>query len=120
MCSRNQRFTELRYVMVSNLPRPESIVAPPQPAIQRSATCPLCHTIEGSLSDEALAAGGGWRCTLCGQRWDAPRLATVAAYAVWAREYETMSRQSSSPEAIASISLRHDDGRPAVSPVGRR
>lgn len=85
--------------MVSNLPRPEPIMAHPQSAVQRSATCPLCHTIEGSLSDEALAAGGGWRCTICGQRWDAPRLATVAAYAVWARERETTSRQSLSPAA---------------------
>lgn len=83
--------------MVSNLPSRESIMAHPQSAVQRSATCPLCHTIDGSLSDEALAAGGGWRCTICGQRWDAPRLATVAAYAVWARERETMSKANRQP-----------------------
>ena len=94
--------------MVSNLSRPEAIIARPQPAIHGYATCPLCHTIERSLSDDALAAGGGWRCTMCDQRWDAPRLATVAAYAVWERERETMSRQRSGPEAIASMSLRHD------------
>lgn len=89
----NQRFTESRYVMVSSLPQPELVTAHPEPAIQRSATCPLCHTIDMSLSDDALAAGGGWRCTICGQRWDAPRLATVAAYAVWALERETVSRR---------------------------
>jgi transposase-like protein len=45
------------------------------------ATCPLCHTTELSLSGGALAAGGEWRCVRCGQRWDARRLETVAAYA---------------------------------------
>ena len=45
-----------------------------------AATCPLCHTVN-SLTDAALVAGGGWRCATCGQRWDAARLATVAAYA---------------------------------------
>ena len=68
--------------MVSNFPQPEPVTARPVPAIERHAACPLCHTIEMSLSEDALAAGGGWRCTVCGQRWDAPRLATVAAYAL--------------------------------------
>ena len=44
------------------------------------ATCPLCRTVN-SLTDAALVAGGGWHCATCGQRWDAERLATVAAYA---------------------------------------
>jgi transposase len=44
-----------------------------------AATCPLCHTVN-SMTDAALAAGGGWHCLTCGQRWDADRLATVAAY----------------------------------------
>ncbi len=46
-----------------------------------AATCPLCHTVESAMSEATLAAGGGWRCSVCGQRWDAARLATVAAYA---------------------------------------
>jgi len=44
------------------------------------AICPLCHTVD-SITEEAVATGGGWRCKTCGQRWDAARLATVAAYA---------------------------------------
>jgi len=45
------------------------------------ATCPLCHTVAASVSETDLAAGLGWRCATCDQRWDAARLATVAAYA---------------------------------------
>jgi hypothetical protein len=48
----------------------------------RSPTCPLCHT-RATLSQSAIAAGGDWPCIRCGQRWDAARLATVAAYAAW-------------------------------------
>jgi predicted Zn finger-like uncharacterized protein len=48
----------------------------PEPA----ATCPLCHTIDVTMSDDVLASGGWWRCTRCGQAWDAERLSVVAAY----------------------------------------
>ena len=47
--------------------------------VAAAATCPLCHTVD-SLTEAALVAGGGWHCRTCGQRWDAARLATVAAY----------------------------------------
>jgi len=47
------------------------------------ATCALCHT-PSSLTLEAVAAGGAWRCKKCGQHWDGSRLAAVAAYAAWA------------------------------------
>jgi hypothetical protein len=60
-----------------------------EPVVQRHATCPLCHTTNASLSNDALAAGEGWRCIRCGQRWDARRLATVAAYAAWALDRGT-------------------------------
>lgn len=81
-----------------NFPQAQPATASPEPVIQRHATCPLCHTIDMSLSNEALAAGGGWRCTICDQRWDAPRLATVAAYAAWALERETVSSRSAMRE----------------------
>ena len=58
----------------------------------RLATCPLCHTKHASLTQEALEAGGGWRCVRCGQRWDAHRLQAVAAYAVWVAEHEIVHR----------------------------
>lgn len=64
--------------------------------LQRHATCPLCHSPDVSLSNDELAAGGGWRCTRCGQQWDARRLATVAAYAAW--ELERGNRESLTPQ----------------------
>ena len=50
------------------------------------ATCPLCHTADATMTSVAVAAGGDWHCVRCGQRWDAGRLATVAACAVWLSE----------------------------------
>jgi predicted Zn finger-like uncharacterized protein len=52
------------------------------PDVVRYATCPMCHTAT-SLTQDAIEAGGDWRCGRCGQQWDAVRLATVAAYATW-------------------------------------
>ena len=48
-------------------------------------TCLLCHT-PTPLTQNAIDAGSGWQCVRCGQRWDATRLAAVAAYAVWVDE----------------------------------
>jgi hypothetical protein len=48
-------------------------------------TCLLCHT-PSSLTQNAIDAGTDWQCVRCGQRWDATRLAAVAAYAVWVDE----------------------------------
>ena len=47
------------------------------------ATCPRCHTVDTTLTNASLAAGGDWRCVRCGQRWDKMRIATVAAYTAW-------------------------------------
>jgi predicted Zn finger-like uncharacterized protein len=58
------------------------------PDTSRLVTCPLCHTKHASLTHEALQAGGEWRCSRCGQRWNARRLATVAAYATRVAERE--------------------------------
>ncbi|MGE3508760.1 MAG: hypothetical protein AB7N65_07740 [Vicinamibacterales bacterium] len=44
--------------------------------------CPLCH-LEAPLPLSAIEAGRDWHCSRCGQQWDAKRLKTVAAYAVW-------------------------------------
>ena len=48
---------------------------------QQATTCPLCHTVDTTITEADLATGGGWHCTVCGQHWDAASLATVAAYA---------------------------------------
>ena len=52
----------------------------------------MCHTSAGP-SQSALEAGGDWRCVRCGQRWDAARLATVAAYAAWIVDRDRIGRQ---------------------------
>lgn len=43
--------------------------------------CPLCHTLDRTISAESLHAGATWNCTVCGQVWSMRRLETVAAYA---------------------------------------
>ena len=74
--------------MVSTLvaPRPSlntsSLVAPELVGV---AMCPSCHTEDQSMTNLAVSAGADWQCARCGSRWDARRLATVAAYATWAR-----------------------------------
>ena len=45
-----------------------------------SPTCPLCHTLDPTLTSDSLHAGAEWTCTRCSQTWSAARLATVAAY----------------------------------------
>lgn len=71
--------------MISSLLEPQAAPDLPhvEPVVQRYAACPLCHTTSSSLSNDAFTAGDGWRCTRCGQEWNARRLATVAAYAAW-------------------------------------
>ena len=39
------------------------------------------------MTNAALGTGGDWHCGRCGQRWDAVRLATAAAYAEWVSEH---------------------------------
>ena len=46
-----------------------------------SPTCPLCHTLDRTVSADALLAGATWGCARCGQTWSAVRLAAAAAYA---------------------------------------
>jgi ribosomal protein L37AE/L43A len=55
-------------------------------------TCPMCHT-PSPLSRSAIAAGGDWQCTRCGQHWDGSRLSTVAAYAAWVVDQKQRSLQ---------------------------
>jgi hypothetical protein len=50
------------------------------------ATCPACHTADRSMTNLAVSVGADWQCVRCGSRWDAGRLATVAAYAEWLSE----------------------------------
>ncbi len=76
-----------------------------EPVVRRLATCPLCFTTNVSVTTDALAAGGGWQCARCGQRWDACRLAVVAAYVACALESGTPfeSQPATLPSAVARV-----------------
>ena len=60
---------------------PVAMEPPHNAEIGPSPTCPLCHTLNHTITSELLAAGALWTCTRCGQTWTAARLATAAAYA---------------------------------------
>jgi hypothetical protein len=49
-------------------------------------TCPSCHTARPGVTADTWDAGQ-WRCERCGEHWTRSRLATVAEYAAWEREY---------------------------------
>jgi hypothetical protein len=66
-----------------------------EPTGPRIATCPLCHTVHPSLTQ--AAAGAGWRCTRCLQRWDAERLSAVAAYSAWGIDREHVVAAAARP-----------------------
>jgi hypothetical protein len=44
------------------------------------ATCPLCHTPDQVVTNEAVSRGGDWTCSRCSHPWDRMRLANAAAY----------------------------------------
>ena len=72
-----------------NRTRPLVVTGGLKPA---AAVCPMCHT-SASVTQDAIEAGGDWRCVRCGQHWDAARLATVHAYAGWAGDRGRVGRQ---------------------------
>ena len=45
-----------------------------------TATCPLCHVSDPTMTPQALLEGAAWTCGRCGQKWDATRLETASAY----------------------------------------
>jgi predicted Zn finger-like uncharacterized protein len=53
-------------------------------ALPGFATCPMCRTVDATVTNDAVSKGADWRCGRCGQRWDALRLAKAADYAAWA------------------------------------
>jgi transposase-like protein len=68
--------------ITAQTPAPQAVtIVIAMTTITPSPTCPLCHTVDTTITNAALAAGGTWRCTRCGQMWSADRLATAAAYA---------------------------------------
>lgn len=55
-------------------------VLPSSAAPSMAPMCPLCHTLDRTVTPDSLRAGAEWRCTRCHQTWSAARLATAAAY----------------------------------------
>jgi hypothetical protein len=70
--------------------------------------CALCHTVNLTMTREALAAGERWRCVRCSQWWHAIRLQRATAYRAsvdreWADYFEEPS--------LANAAMT-DDGAP--------
>jgi len=56
-----------------------SVAPTPPPLI--SASCPVCHTLDRSITPESLLAGTSWSCPTCGRTWTAARLDAFQRYA---------------------------------------
>jgi len=74
----------------SSRPHTAAALLDNEPDVLRRATCPMCHT-PTSVTQNAIEAGGNWRCVRCGQHWDATRLAAVAAYAAWTVDHDRVA-----------------------------
>jgi hypothetical protein len=66
------------------------------------ARCPSCHTQDGLVTNLAVSAGADWQCARCGSRWNAARVATVAAYAAWVSEH-TAAPVNPAPPAAGGV-----------------
>lgn len=75
-------------------PRPSmNMPSDPPPELDGRETCPSCHTEHPRMTKLVGTAGADWQCARCGSRWDAARLAAVAAYAVWLSEHDERGAQ---------------------------
>lgn len=75
----------------------------------------MCHT-PTSVTQNAIEAGGDWRCVRCGQRWDAVRLAAVAAYATWAIDHDRVGRRATKGSHDAVLYRNSPSERPGGTP----
>lgn len=101
--------------MVNGSSRPHTSAAllDDEPDVSRRATCPMCHT-QAPVTRNAIEVGADWRCVRCGQHWNAPRLAAVAAYAAWRVEHDRRDRRATEDREDAS----RDDNSPAARQGG--
>jgi predicted Zn finger-like uncharacterized protein len=113
----NRPFVRFYPTMADSSLRPHTTaaVADVEPGPVSYATCPMCHT-PASVTESAIEAGGDWRCTRCGQHWDATRLAAVAAYATWVVERDRASGRET--QSSHDGALHHDSSteRPDGTP----
>jgi transposase-like protein len=68
-----------------------------------SPTCPLCHTLDQTITSDTLQAGAAWVCTRCGQTWSDARLTTAAAYAHYAAARETPAIVTGAAATISRV-----------------
>jgi predicted Zn finger-like uncharacterized protein len=64
--------------MIQNITSGDRIMAVDPVAF---ATCPLCHTPDTVVTNQAVSGGADWKCSRCSHPWDRIRLANAAAYA---------------------------------------
>jgi hypothetical protein len=73
--------------------------------------CPMCHT-PTSLTQSAVDAGANCGCVKCGQRWDAIRLLTVAAYTAGVAERAAVAGKGAERASLShSVRIEQRDGR---------
>ena len=81
-------------------PNTTALLLDDEPAGLRCATCPMCHT-PASVTQNAIEAGGDWRCVRCGQHWDASRLARFTTYAAWVADFDRVGRRVEGSQGAA-------------------
>ena len=57
------------------------------PGAGPGVTCPMCHTVNRTLTLDSVHRGASWVCARCGHTWSAARLEAVAAYARFVAAY---------------------------------
>ena len=72
--------------------------------------CPMCHT-STCLTQGAVDAGADCRCITCGQRWDAIRLSTVAAYTAAVAERAAVGKGAERAPLSHRVRIEQRDGR---------
>jgi hypothetical protein len=76
-----------------------------------SLVCPMCHTAT-PLTQSAVKAGANCGCVKCGQRWDAIRLLTVAAYTARVADRGAAAGKGAEPVSLFhSVRIEQRDGK---------
>jgi uncharacterized Zn finger protein len=90
--------------MAHSSSRPYTTAVLPDDAqdVLRYAACPMCHT-PSSVTQNAIEAGGDWRCVRCGQHWDATRLAAVATYAACVADFDRVGKRGTEGSQGAAL-----------------
>jgi transcription elongation factor Elf1 len=86
----------------SSRPYTTAVLLDEDQGVLRCATCPMCHT-PTSVTQNAIEAGGEWRCVRCGQHWDASRLAAITRYTAWVADFDRVGRRGTESSQGAAL-----------------